>query len=202
MHMKLDQARLRHRVVDVLITDLAKYFDVIAREIHPIVGAWVGLGEADHLATHTEAFSYTLPLGPWQSSTLAQLLGTPRGTIQGVHAGATAALPFMRFLDIAYRTHAVEPFRFPGLMWVDDTIVILERGDSRPIQGDPAGGCPRPQNPTRINIRPAAPALPNAGCDSPPSGQHVDDGHPGLAPGGASRGPPDTALQRPAVDGD
>ena len=41
----------------------------------------------------------------------------------------------MRFLDIAYRTHAVEPFRFPGLMWVDDTIVILERGDSRPIQG-------------------------------------------------------------------
>ena len=87
VHMKLDQARLRHQVVDVLITDLAKYFDVIAQDIHPIVGAWVGLGEADHLATHTEGFSYTLPLGPWQSSTLAQLLGTPQGTIQGVHAG-------------------------------------------------------------------------------------------------------------------
>ena len=135
VHMKLDQARLQHRVVGVLITDLAKYFDVIAQDIHPIVGAWVGLGEADHLATHTEGFSYTLPLGPWQSSTLAQLLGTPQGTIQGVHAGATAALPFMRFLDIAYRAHAVEPFRFPGLMWVDDTIVIVERGNSRPIQG-------------------------------------------------------------------
>ena len=38
-------------------------------------------------------------------------------------------------MDIAYTTHAVEPFRFPGLMWVDDTVVILERGDSRPIQG-------------------------------------------------------------------
>ena len=45
-----------------------------------------------------------------------------------VHAGATAALPFVRFMDIAYTTHAVEPFRLPGLMWVDDTIVILERG--------------------------------------------------------------------------
>ena len=38
-------------------------------------------------------------------------------------------------MDIAYRSYAVEPFRFPGLMWVDDTIVLLERGDSRPIQG-------------------------------------------------------------------
>ena len=90
---------------------------------------------SDHLATHTEGFSYTLPLGPWQSSTLAQLLGTPQGTIQGVHAGATAALSFLRFMDIAYRSYAVEPFRFLGLMWVDDTIVLLERGDSRPIQG-------------------------------------------------------------------
>ena len=30
VHMKLDQARLQHRVVDILITDLAKFFDVIA----------------------------------------------------------------------------------------------------------------------------------------------------------------------------
>ena len=124
-----------HTTPDVLITDLAKFFDVIAQDIHPIVGARVGLGEADHLATHTEGFSYTLPLGPWQSHTLTQLLGTPQGTVQGVHAGATAALPFLRYMDIAYRSSAVEPFRFPGLMWVDDTIVLLERGDSHPIQG-------------------------------------------------------------------
>ena len=68
-------------------------------------------------------------------NTLAQLLGTPQGTIQGVHARATAVLLFLRFMDIAYRAYAVQPFRFPGLMWVDDTIVLLERGDTRPIQG-------------------------------------------------------------------
>ena len=55
--------------------------------------------------------------------------------IQGVQAGDTAALPFMRFMDIAYRTPAVEPFRFPGLIWMDDTIVILGQRDSRPVQG-------------------------------------------------------------------
>ena len=60
VHMKLDLARLQNRIVDVLIKDLAKFFDVIAQDIHPIVGARVCLGEADHLATHTEGFSYTL----------------------------------------------------------------------------------------------------------------------------------------------
>ena len=120
-------------MVDVLITDLAKYLEVIAQEVHPIVGARVGIGKADHLATDTEGFSYTLPLGPWQSSTLTQLLDTPQGTIQGVHAGATAALPFLRLMDIAYRAFAVEPFRFPGLLRVDDTIVLLELGEARPV---------------------------------------------------------------------
>ena len=44
MHMKLDLARLWRRVVDVLVSDLAKFFDVIAHDVHPIVGpvcAWV-----------------------------------------------------------------------------------------------------------------------------------------------------------------
>ena len=135
VHMKLDLARLQHRVVNVMITDVAKFFNEIAQDIHPIAGAQVGLLEAHHLATHTEGFSYTLPLGPWQSSRLAQLLGTPQGTIQGVHAGATAALPFLRFMDIAYRAFAVEPFRLPGLMSVDDTTVLPERGDSCRVQG-------------------------------------------------------------------
>ena len=68
VRMKLDLARLQHRIVDILITDLANFFDVIAQDVHPLVGARVGLGQADHLATHTEGFSYTLPLGPWQST--------------------------------------------------------------------------------------------------------------------------------------
>ena len=71
----------------------------------------------------------------WQSSTPAQLLGTPQGTFQGIHAGATAALPILRFMEIAYRGSAVQPFRFPGLMWVDHTIVILEGCDTCPIRG-------------------------------------------------------------------
>ena len=44
MHMKLDLARLWYRLLDVLITDLAKFFDVIGKVVHPIVGARVGLG--------------------------------------------------------------------------------------------------------------------------------------------------------------
>ena len=44
---------------------------MIAHEVHPIMGARVGLGEAGHLATRTRGFSYALPLGPWESSTLA-----------------------------------------------------------------------------------------------------------------------------------
>ena len=155
VHMKLDPAKLQHRLVDVLITDPGKFFDVIAQDVHPNVGARVGLGEAGHLATHTEydrrwwtsvRFSKP-PLWPTQrascmpypwapgSRVLTQLLGTSQGTIQGVHAGATAALPFLRFMDIAYRASVVQPFRFPRLMWVGGTIVLLERGDTRPIQG-------------------------------------------------------------------
>ena len=64
VHMGVDLARLQRRVVDSLITDLAKFFDVIAHDVHPIVGTHVGLGEASHLATHVEGFSHALPLGP------------------------------------------------------------------------------------------------------------------------------------------
>ena len=128
VHMKLDLAKLKHRVVDVHITDPAKFVCVINQDVHPIVG-----GDADHLATHTEGFSYTLPLGFRQWSTVTQLLRSPQGTIQGVYAGATAALPFVRFMDLTYMAFAVEPFRFSGLMLVDNTTVLLERGDARPI---------------------------------------------------------------------
>ena len=31
----------------------------------------------------------------------------------------------------AYRAFVVEPFHFPGLMWEDDRIILLERGDAR-----------------------------------------------------------------------
>ena len=126
----MDLARLQRRVVDVLVTDLAKFFDVIAQDLHPIVGARVGLGDAGH---QHGGFLVCPASGPWQSDPSTQPLGTPYGTIQGVHVGAMAALPFLRFMDIAYPAFAVMPFRFLGLVRVDDTIVIVERGDTRPI---------------------------------------------------------------------
>ena len=55
VHMTLDMAHLRGQVVDVLITDLAKYFYIIARVVHP-VGSHIGLGTKDHLFTYTEGY--------------------------------------------------------------------------------------------------------------------------------------------------
>ena len=83
VHVKLDVARLQHRAVDVLTTDLANFFDMIAQDVHPIVGSQMGPGQADHLATHTVGLSYTLPLATWYPSTLARLFATPRGTSSG-----------------------------------------------------------------------------------------------------------------------
>ena len=54
VHMKLDPARLQRWVVDILVTDLAKFFHVIAKDVHPSVVAWVNLRDAGDLATHTE----------------------------------------------------------------------------------------------------------------------------------------------------
>ena len=51
VHLKLDLTRLQRRMLHVLITDLAKVFDFIAQDVHPILGARVGLGKASHLAT-------------------------------------------------------------------------------------------------------------------------------------------------------
>ena len=45
-------------MVDMPVTDLAKFFDVTAHDINPIVGARVGLGDASHLATNLEGFLY------------------------------------------------------------------------------------------------------------------------------------------------
>ena len=54
VHMTLDMARLWGQVVDVLITDLAKYFDAITQDVHPVVGSHIGLGTQDHLFAHTK----------------------------------------------------------------------------------------------------------------------------------------------------
>ena len=48
-----------------------------------------------------------MPLGTLQSSMLHQHLGIPSGTTQGVHVGATAALPFVGYMGLAYEACAV-----------------------------------------------------------------------------------------------
>ena len=57
-------------MLNVLVTNLTKFFDVISQHVHLIVGARVGLGDGRHPATHMEGFSYALRLGPWQSDYL------------------------------------------------------------------------------------------------------------------------------------
>ena len=54
---------LHGQVVDVLITNLAKYFDTIAPDVHPVVGCHRGLGTKVHLFAH-EGYKYTMPLRP------------------------------------------------------------------------------------------------------------------------------------------
>ena len=54
IHMTLDLAHLLKQVVDVLISDVAKCFDVIAHDMHPLVGSHIGLGTGDHNFAHTD----------------------------------------------------------------------------------------------------------------------------------------------------
>ena len=64
-----------------LVTNLAKFFDIMSPNVDPIVGARAGHSDEDHLTTHIEGFLYTLPLAPWLSNSLAQLLAIPQGMI-------------------------------------------------------------------------------------------------------------------------
>ena len=107
IHMTLDMARLHGQAVDVLITDQAKYFAVIAQGVHPVVGNHIGLGTKDYLFAHTAVYKYTMPLGSLQSRMLEQLLGIPQGTIEGMSLGAMAAIPFIKYMGMAYGAYTV-----------------------------------------------------------------------------------------------
>ena len=115
-------------------------------------------------------------------------------------------------MDIVYRAFAVEPFRFPGLMWVDDTIVLLERGDSRPIQGVPLDQRTYYQGILRVDV-PDRKIQHGSTSDPQPVGRPrqlpwpaicaaVGNRYPGPAAGGTSRGPGNTTFQGPPLHGD
>ena len=91
--MTLDLACLHKQVV--LITNLAKYFNAIAQDVHHPVGRRIGLDTKDHFFAHAMGNKKTMPLGHLQSKLLEQLLGIPWGAIHGFHTGATAASPFV-----------------------------------------------------------------------------------------------------------
>ena len=65
--------------MEVLITDLSKFFDVIPQDMHPLVGAGIGLGTYEELRAHTEGYSYVVPLGDIQSPELFLGGGGPAG---------------------------------------------------------------------------------------------------------------------------
>ena len=46
---------------------------------------------------------------------------------------ATEALPFIKYMDMAYRAYLVAPMTHPMMMWVDDTLTIFTRAGDRPI---------------------------------------------------------------------
>ena len=50
-----------------------------------------------------------MPLGILQSRMLQRHLGIPQGTIQGVHVGATSALPFVQYMGLAYGKGRMPP---------------------------------------------------------------------------------------------
>ena len=63
--MTIDMAKMEGVRLEILITDLSRLIDVIdviPQDMHPIVGAWVGLGTYEELRSHTEGYSYILPL--------------------------------------------------------------------------------------------------------------------------------------------
>ena len=115
--MTIDMAQMRGTRLEVLITDLSKFFDVIPQDMHPLVGAWIGLGTYEELRAHTEGYSYVVPLGDIQSPELLLGVGVPQGSIQGVQAGITAAVPFLATLAKNYGRSMANPMRSVAQMW-------------------------------------------------------------------------------------
>ena len=75
--MTIDMAQMRGTRLEVLITDLSKFFDVITQDMHALVGAWIGLGTYGELRAQTEGYSYVVPLGDIQSPELFLGVGVP-----------------------------------------------------------------------------------------------------------------------------
>ena len=128
--MALRMARLRGQIVDTLIGDQAKYLDAIAQVVHPTLGNHGGCTLLiTSICTHRDIGT------PCPSGLCKATCCIPQGRIQGVNVGATTSLSFVMMIGLAKAPCAISLIHHPMMMWVDDTITTLSRGEDRAIQG-------------------------------------------------------------------
>ena len=132
--MAIDIAIITDTVVDIAISDLSQYYDNIPQDAHPEVGAAIGLGTKEELQRHTEGYSAVVPLGEHRTLPMPMGKGVPQGSVQGVHAAVTAAIPITSLIRDCYGAATAEPMGAPSQMWVDNTVVMLQRDLEHPLQ--------------------------------------------------------------------
>ena len=64
-------------------------------------------------------------LGDIQSLELFLGVGVPQGSLQGLQAGITAAVPFLATLAKNYSRSITDPMRSLAQMWFDDTLMAF-----------------------------------------------------------------------------
>ena len=82
--------------------DEKKYFDNLPQTEHARVGARIGLGTKPELRHHTKGYQYALAMGNNVMAPEPVNLGVPHGSVQGVQAGNTCALPMTAVLNAEY----------------------------------------------------------------------------------------------------
>ena len=122
---------------DMLLLDDEKYFDGLAQDGHPLIGAHIGLGTEPELRNQTEGYEDIIPLGSWESPVVRMGAGVPQGSIQGVEAGNTCAVPYVAALNNHYGPNQLVPLDSIAQRWVDDTFlaatnISVRRGLTEP----------------------------------------------------------------------
>ena len=168
---------------DILLLDDEKYFDHLAQDGRAIIGAHIGLGTDRQLRNHTTGYRYIIPLGAWESPVVSMGAGVPQGSIQGVQAGNTCALPYVAALNTHVGPNRPVPLYSGARRWVDDTFLAAANIDvPRGLTGHalaielPCRGSWWTRPPTR-----------GRSCGSPDPARMPDTGRRNL---GADRGSP------------
>ena len=108
---------------DILLLDDEKYFDRLAQDGHALIGAHIGLGTDRELRNQTTGYQYIIPLGAWEPPVVSMGAGVPQGSLQGVQAGNTCAVPYVAALNAHYGQNRLVPLYWVAQQWVDDTFL-------------------------------------------------------------------------------